>query len=125
MKFKIKKLKFKEVVKVKLTSHALKRINQRKISDEMLELALKIGCVIYNGGAKFVFVRRKDIPEDLPRSIAEKIEGIVIVMNPIDGTIVTVYKNKSGLKDIKRKIKRYERADGRSPRRNYKLSEVF
>ena len=110
---------------MKLTNHALKRINQRKISNKELELALKFGCVIYNAGAKFVFVRKKDIPEDLPGSIAEKIEGIVIVMNPFDGTIVTVYKNKNGLKDIKRKIKRYERSEGTSPRRNYKLSEVF
>jgi len=107
---------------VRFTSHALRRINQRRISDEMIELALKYGCVLYNGGAKFIFVRKKDIPEDMPRSIAERVEGIVIVMNPIDGTILTVYKNKNALKEIKRKLKRYE---GRTPRRKYKLSEVL
>lgn len=107
---------------MKLTTHALNRMSQRRISDELLNLALKYGFVVYNAGAKFIFVRKKDIPEDMPRAIAEKIEGIVIVMNPIDGTILTVYKNKNALKEIKRKLKRYE---GRTPRRKYKLSEVL
>jgi hypothetical protein len=43
-------------------------------------------------------------------------------MNPIDETIVTVYKNKDALREIKRKIKRY---DGRSQRVKFKLNEVF
>ena len=106
---------------MKLTNHALKRINQRGISNRELELALEFGCIIHNAGAKFVFVRKKDIPKDLPGSIAEKIEGIVIVMNPFDGTILTVYKNRNALKNIKRKIRRYERSDGTEPGRNYRL----
>ncbi len=107
---------------MKLTRHAFRRMNQRKISDEMINLALKCGCVIYNAGAKFVFVRKKDIPKDIPKAIAEKIEGVVIVMSSVDGTIITVYKNKNALREIKRKIKRY---DSNPPRRKYKLSEVF
>jgi hypothetical protein len=43
-------------------------------------------------------------------------------MNPVDETIVTVYKNKEALREIKRKIKRY---DGKSPRGKFKLNKVF
>jgi hypothetical protein len=122
LKFIAKIVKLRKEVMMKFTNHALIRMNQRKISDKMLKLALRYGCVIYNAGAKFVFVRKKDVPEDLPKAVAEKIEGIVIVINPVDETIVTVYKNKDALREIKRKIKRY---DGKSPRGKFKLNEVF
>ncbi len=92
---------------MKLTFHAQKRINQRRFNEDLIKLAVKYGTVIYKAGAKFIFVRRKDIPKEIPKSIAEKIEGLIIVMNPNDGTIITVYKNKNGLRELKRKDKRH------------------
>ncbi len=111
---------------MKFTTHAIKRVNMRRINKEMIDIALKYGVKVYNAGAKFVFVRKKDIPDDLPAEIAEKIEGIVLVLNPVDNTIITVYKNRNGLREIKRKIKRYDKGDsGKFPRRIFKFSELF
>lgn len=111
---------------MKFTAHAIKRVNMRRINKEMIDMALKYGVKIYNAGAKFVFVRKKDIPDDLPAEIAEKIEGIVLVLNPVDNTIITVYKNRNELKRIKRKVKRYNKSDGgRFPRKIFKISELI
>lgn len=111
---------------MKFTAHANKRINMRRVNKEMIEIALKYGVKIYNAGAKFVFVRKKDIPDDLPPKIAEKIEGLVLVLNPIDNTVITVYKNRNELKKIKRRTKRYDKRDsGKFPRGIFKISEIF
>ncbi|CUS82668.1 protein of unknown function (DUF4258) [Candidatus Kryptonium thompsonii] len=111
---------------MKFTAHAIKRVNMRRINKEMIDMALKYGIRVYNAGAKFVFVRKKDIPDDLPARIAEKIEGLVLVLNPVDNTVITVYKNRKELKRIKRKVKRYDKeSGGKFPRRIFKISELF
>ncbi len=111
---------------MKFTTHAQKRIQMRRVNEKLIGLALKYGVKIYNGGAKFVFVRKKDIPDDVDPEIAEKIEGLVLIMNPIDDTIITVYKNRNALKDIKKKVKRYDKGKGgKYPRRVFKISELF
>ncbi|MCS7230449.1 MAG: hypothetical protein RMJ81_10020 [Candidatus Kryptonium sp.] len=111
---------------MKFTHHALKRIGMRRIEQNLIEIALRCGVSIYSAGAKFVFVRRKDIPDDLPAEMAEKINGLVLVLNPIDDTVITVYKNKNALKEIKRKLKRYDKSKYVSaPRRCFSLSEIF
>lgn len=111
---------------MKFTSHALKRMGMRRFNSALIELALKYGTKVYNGAAKFVFVRKKDIPKDMPSSIAEKIEGLVIIMNPVNDTIITVYKNRNALRDIKKKVKRYDKGGScRYPRGVFKISELF
>jgi len=110
---------------MKFTNHALKRMGMRRVNMELIELALEFGIKIHNGGAKFVFVRRKDIPDEIPAKIAEKIEGLVIILNPVDDTIITVYKNRGALKEIKKKVKRYDKGEGQSPRGCFKLWELF
>ncbi|MEN3039641.1 MAG: hypothetical protein ABDI07_10955 [Candidatus Kryptonium sp.] len=111
---------------MKFTHHAFKRIGMRRIEQNLIDIALRYGIRIYRAGVKFIFVRRKDIPNDLPSKIAEKVNGLVLVLNPIDDTIITVYKNKNALKEIKRKLKRYDKSKCvKAPRRCFSLSEVF
>ena len=90
-----------------LTSHAALRAQQRAIRKGELELVVDHGTRIYNGGALFVFMGRKDIPEGLAPTLTERLQGITIAMDPGTQEILTTYRNKAAFRDIKRKRNEY------------------
>ena len=101
-----------------ISVHAMKRMNQRGISDELLHQALAYGRTYYGTGARFVYLAARDVPTHL-RRIGERLEGLTLVFDSDTGVLLTVYKNKSGLPAIKRKSELSRRPGGRrqAPRR--------
>jgi hypothetical protein len=87
------------------THHAVHRIDQRGIQPSWISLVLLYGTKIYNGGGLFVFMRRKDVPISVSPSVAEKLEGITLLLDPATEAVITVYKNRQAIRNIKRKIK--------------------
>lgn len=92
------------------TPHARKRMQQRCISLEDLELAVTIGQVLYCAGAKFVFVGLRDIPAARRRELAH-LEGVTLVLSTESDRVLTSYRNKGALRDLKRKLKRSSRPE--------------
>jgi len=88
---------------MKFSEHALKRISQRGISLEFIRIALENGTEIYRNGVLLIFLRKKDIPkEDVNPSVAEKLEGLTIVINTKKNIVITAYKNQKALRNIKK-----------------------
>ena len=100
-----------------LSTHALKRISQRGISPEVIKIVLKHGTKIHRAGVLFVFMRAKDIPEGIQPSVAERLDGLIVVASSDGSKIITVYRNRKGLKEIKKKLKRFAVGESRPPRR--------
>lgn len=90
---------------MKMSHHAQKRKDRRWITDKAIAIALKHGIRIHRAGALFIFLRKKDLPKSISSSYASKLEGITILIDSKSKEIITVYKNKEGLRDIKRKLK--------------------
>ena len=90
-----------------LTAHAELRAQQRAIHDGELELVVDYGTRVHNAGALFIFMGKKDIPESLPPALKERLHGITLVLAPGTEEILTAYRNKAGLREIKRKRKEY------------------
>ena len=95
--------------------HASQRLAQRNLSSRDIEYVLSHGRRIRNGKALFICLGRRDIPAaDLRHSRLTRLEGTVLVLDPISGShLTTAYRNRrSGIRDIKRKQKhclpRYE-----------------
>ena len=87
-----------------LSSHAITRTAQRNIKNCDIEYVLENGQRIFNGGALHVFLGKKDIPEgDNKRNRAHQLVGTTVLMNPTSGEIITVYRNRKGLKAIRKK----------------------
>ena len=95
--------------------HASQRLAQRNLSSRDIEYVLSHGRQIRNGKALFICLGRRDIPSaDLRESRLTRLEGTVLVLDPMTGShLTTAYRNRrSGIRDVKRKQKhslpRYE-----------------
>ncbi|MEN9937396.1 MAG: hypothetical protein RLZZ387_3975 [Chloroflexota bacterium] len=95
---------------IRLTHHARTRQAQRNVSDEDMAFVLEYGRGIRSGGVLHVFLGRRDMPRDLERYRRyAHLEGVVLVVNDTGDApvLLTVYRNRAGLKDIRCKA-RYE-----------------
>src|SRR5207244_3542173 len=90
------------------TYHAAKRQAQRNLSDTDVQFVLEHGRHIYSAGALHIFLGRRDIPTDKAtyRRFAH-LEGTVLVVSetPAGAVLLTAYRNRRGLKDIRTKPK--------------------
>jgi hypothetical protein len=88
-----------------LTSHAARRIQQRALNTELVELAIEHGTPIHNGGALFYFVGKKDIPANLAPCMKDRIEGLTVLVDSEDSDVITAYRNKTAIRTIRKKQK--------------------
>jgi hypothetical protein len=91
-----------------VSNHASQRLAQRNLSTRDIEYVLNHGRRIRNGKALFICLGRRDIPvTDLRESSVTRLEGTVLVLDPMTGShLTTAYRNRrSGIRDVKRKQK--------------------
>ena len=91
------------------SDHAITRMAQRGFSDEDVRYIMKHGQRIHRTGIVFYFLGRKDIPEeDLKEKKYRRLEGSTILINTVDDNeqvIITVYRDRGALRNIRRKHK--------------------
>lgn len=93
---------------LEFTSHAHRRLQQRGMTYEYASLVMEYGTAVNTAGAVFYFMSKKDIPQNLPGTIKDRILGITLVVNPENNDVMTVYKNQNAMKSIRKKP-RYDR----------------
>lgn len=92
----------------RLSRHGAERAAQRNISPEDMDFVLQYGQEIHRSGAIFVFLGRRDIPESMARrSRADRLVGTTILLSSDEECVITAYRNRKALREIKRKDKRY------------------
>lgn len=87
------------------TNHARQRMAQRNVSDRQISFILEHGEEIHCAGARFVHLRRKDIPQPFRKvdDFAQLI-GSTVVLSIADPVIMTVWRNRRhGLRHIRHK----------------------
>ena len=62
------------------------------------------GQKLHRTGIVFFFLGQKDIP-DVMHMVLDHLEGTTILFNPSTAEVITVYRNRNGLRGIKRKVK--------------------
>jgi len=97
-----------------LTKHAEQRASQRGLNVDQINLCLEYGDSIYKTGRVFYFVSKKCLKKlkKATGAYMDRLDGITIMGKYVrqgEFLIITVYKNKNSLSEIKRKRKRYER----------------
>ncbi|WP_245863084.1 DUF4258 domain-containing protein [Candidatus Viridilinea mediisalina] len=91
-----------------VTDHARTRQAQRNLSDDEVAFVLDHGQYVRSGGALHIFLRRRDMFGD--QAVCQQyqhLEGSVLVMNDTGEVpiLITVYRNRRGLRYIRRKAK--------------------
>lgn len=81
-----------------LTGHAEQRMAQRNLSWDDVHIVLMYGQRFHKAGAIFIYLRSRDIPDDLlPDDRFARLEGTTIVVSRDEpGQILTVYRNRQG-----------------------------
>jgi hypothetical protein len=85
-----------------LTDHAIERMAQRNLTISDVQFTMKHGQRVYRTGVVFIFLGRRDMPDDKIKQFG-RLEGTTVLLNPKTREVVTVYRNRNGLRKIKRK----------------------
>jgi hypothetical protein len=89
------------------TKHGKHRGAQCNIGDRDLELVRRYGVLEHRTGVRFYFVGQREVERYLgvePR--IERLHGIVMIVAADSFTVITVYRNRPALKQIRHKSKR-------------------
>lgn len=90
---------------VSFTAHARRRGARRNVAPDAVDYVLAHGRMIQRTGVTFFYLARRDMPPaDHCASWASRLEGSTVLLAP-DGVVVTVYRNRHGLRAILRKPK--------------------
>lgn len=90
--------------KHRFSKHAEKSLAKRNITVSDVNIALDKGTKIHRTGVIFYFLRKKDLPEGKE---FEHLNGLTVLAK--NRTIITVYRNRRILHEIKQKAKRNNR----------------
>ena len=87
------------------TWHARKRGARRNVAPDAVDYVLAHGRMIQRTGVMFYFLGWRDIPPcDRRASWASRLEGSIVIVAS-DGAVITIYRNRRGLRTITRKMK--------------------
>lgn len=94
-------------ISLSYTDHALLRMQQRGISLSDVELVVVAGQRIWCAGALHCFLGRRQLSRTTqPKARDLRLEGITVLLDSHDQcSVITVYRNRDGLRPIKRKAK--------------------
>lgn len=87
------------------TWHARRRGARRNVAPDAVDYVLAHGRMIQRTGVMFYFLGWRDIPPcDRRASWASRLEGSIVIVAS-DGAVITIYRNRRGLRTIARKMK--------------------
>jgi hypothetical protein len=87
------------------TKHSGLRASQRGIDDLCIDTVIREGQVIHKQGLKFHFMTQKSLRFHRP-GLQSRLANLVVVTATDSNVIVTCYKNKRAIGNIKKKTKR-------------------
>lgn len=78
-----------------MSHHAVKRMSQRAINPEQIQLALEYGRLIHSRHAKFYVIGKKEVRRLAKEGLDLRLmEGLQVVVNEKTNLVMTVYKNQ-------------------------------
>lgn len=89
-----------------LSKHGRQRAAQSNLSNDDVDLVRRYGVLEHRTGVRFYFIGRREV--ERYRFVAPrlaKLHDIVMIVSHNDDTVITVYRNKHALKQIRRKSK--------------------
>jgi len=91
-----------------ISRHASERASQRNLSHDDLAFVMQYGQEIHRAGALFIFLGHRHIPKQFRgnRNIM-RLAGTALVVSSDCQQVITAYRNRNAIRDIKRKSKRY------------------
>ncbi len=83
-----------------LSLHAKKRMSQRRISDEMIDICFNYGKILYRSGVKLYSITKKIV---LRYNLPLEFEGVNVMVDKDDTLVITTYKDKTEYHKFKKR----------------------
>ncbi len=90
---------------VNLTGHARQRMAQRNVRLIDLDYVLRHGRRLRKPGSLYVFLGRRDVPEEDRAGRGWQLIGTTVVMSE-DEAVITVYRNPRAIGRLKKRSRR-------------------
>lgn len=92
---------------VEWSKHGQRRSAQSNLCEGDLELVRRYGVLEHRTGVRFYIVGQREVERyrDVEPRL-EKLHDVVMIVAPDSFTVITVYRNRHALKQIRRKSKR-------------------
>ncbi len=89
-----------------LSEHARQRGAQSNLRTSDVELVRRYGVLEHRTGVRFYILRRRDVERyrDVEPRLA-KLHDIVLIVSSDGTTVITLYRNRKALREIRRKPK--------------------
>jgi len=87
------------------SNHSEVRADQRGIKKTSIQVAMNYCTSFFKQGLIFHVVKNSLIPESLDPNIRKSIMNLVIIIAGDSGTILTCYKEKNAMRQIRKKSK--------------------
>lgn len=93
---------------IEFSEHAITRMAQRGLTEAAIHYVLEHGQRLYRAGALHCFLGKRDIPaDDRHDDDLCRLEGTTVLLDPKNKCcVITVYRNREALKNIRSKRKR-------------------
>jgi len=79
-------------VTMALTLHAEERISERGFSEQLVFLVMEYGKEFFKQGLVFYGMLDKNIPSSLSAKLKKKLKNLVLVVDPNNAKIITMYR---------------------------------
>lgn len=83
---------------INYTNHALRRMSERKITKNDIQICIQYGYKIHRTGIRYYVILNKQIIEN---GLPEKFNGLCALISN-DESLITAFKNKDALNHIRR-----------------------
>jgi len=86
-----------------LSHHAMSRCQQRGITKEMILTTIRFGTQISKQGFTYYYATKRSIPARVKRTLKREVNDLVIMVNEVEGVVVTCYWCYKGLIHLRKK----------------------
>ena len=95
-----------EQINLEFTEHSKRRAKQRSIPMDLIQLAMLYSSTFFKQGRLFYVVKNSDLPESFDKRQKNELKNIVVIVSGENNKIITCYRNKNAMHNIKKKSKR-------------------
>ena len=89
-----------------MSTHANRRATQRCFQSDQIAYIVQHGRLLRRTGIQFYFLAERDVPPDDRRlAWVQRLIGATLLVSPEGDTVITLYKNRKALRDIRKKTK--------------------
>ena len=94
------------LINIKHSNHSKTRVQQRALPIKKMKLAMLYSNVFFKQGLIYHVVKNSYLPNNIDKKQKNELKNIVVIISGDSNEVITCYRNKNAMHQIKQKNKR-------------------